>query len=218
MMPTLSSRWHSCQVLRADYTDVHREAPAPKPLLDSPVTEMWSLRLLKKPSRLMSHGRTDRKARANTCSEDMPFFVRWFVRFDGVEGQKSLATQKLERVAGCRDVTSVRSPEFCSLSCMCARSSQRQALAVLNAAIRDFPQNPLFPKRSAKSRLDGSTHTNIRQPLGKIPSTRRKSENSARCPKAFCGHGIVRLAQENPGRTSTPMVCLAQAATRSSCN
>jgi hypothetical protein len=79
----------------------------------------------------------------------MPFFVRWFVRFDGVEGQKSLATSKLERVAGAGRYLGPFARILLAL--LPVREKQpRRALAVLTQLSRDFPQNPLFRSEAQK--------------------------------------------------------------------
>jgi predicted Zn-dependent protease len=75
--------------------------------------------------------------------------VRWFVRFDGVEGQKSLATKKLERVAGAGRYLGPFARIL--LAIVHVREKQpRQALAVLTQLTRDFPQNPLFRSEAQK--------------------------------------------------------------------
>jgi hypothetical protein len=110
-------------------------------------SQMWSLRLLK------SHpGYVDGELTGGACEYllgSMPFFVRWFVRFEGVEGQKSVATQKLERVAGAGRYLGPFARIL--LAIVHVREKQpRQALAVLTQLSRDFPQNPLFRSEAQK--------------------------------------------------------------------
>ena len=45
----------------------------------------------------------------------LPFFVRWFVRFDGVEGRKRASRLKSWSALLLRGAISVRSPAYCSL-------------------------------------------------------------------------------------------------------
>ena len=79
----------------------------------------------------------------------MPFFVRWFVRFEGVEGQKSAAALKLERVA-----TSGRYlGPFARILLAIVHVREKQndrALKVLQGLSRDYPGNPLFRAEAAK--------------------------------------------------------------------
>jgi hypothetical protein len=82
--------------LRADYT-AFIEKRQWQSLASIRQAQNWSLQLLKS-----DPGFADAELTGGACEYllgSMPFFVRWFVRFDGVEGQKSAATQKLERVA-----------------------------------------------------------------------------------------------------------------------
>ena len=82
----------------------------------------------------------------------MPFFVKWFLRIDGVEGQKSAAARKLERVA-----TSGRylGPFARILLAIVHLREKQPALrfAILDQLSRDFPENPLFRSRPKRSRL-----------------------------------------------------------------
>ena len=79
----------------------------------------------------------------------LPFFVRWFVKFDGVEGQKDRAVSKLERV--------IRSGRFLGpfakilLSVYYLREKKPYHSRTLLAELsRDFPENPLFRKELEK--------------------------------------------------------------------
>jgi hypothetical protein len=82
----------------------------------------------------------------------LPFFVRWFVKFDGVEGEKDRAVSKLERV--------IRSGRFLGpfakilLSVYYLREKKPyQTRTLLGELSRDFPENPLFRKELEKLNL-----------------------------------------------------------------
>lgn len=82
----------------------------------------------------------------------LPFFVRWFVRMEEVEGDKRKAAQNLERVA-------VQGRYFgpfarILLSLIYLRESQPDAShAQMQRLARDYPENPLFRKELAKLAL-----------------------------------------------------------------
>lgn len=109
-------------------------------------SQSWSLRLLKSRPEFV-----DAEMTGGACEYllgSLPFFVRWFVRFDGVQGQKSAATTKLERASSGRYL----GPFARILLAIVHLREKRpaQAVAVLNQLSRDFPQNPLFRSESAK--------------------------------------------------------------------
>jgi hypothetical protein len=107
----------------------------------------WSLQLLK-----ADPGFADAELSGGACEYllgSMPFFVRWFVRFDGVEGEKSAATRKLERVATSGRYLGPFARILLAIVHLREKRPQ-QALAILRQLARDFPQNPLFRKESLK--------------------------------------------------------------------
>jgi hypothetical protein len=81
----------------------------------------------------------------------MPFFVKWFVRFEGVEGQKSAAATKLQRVAKSGRYLG---PFARILLAIVHLREKRPALAlgVLDRLSVDFPRNPLFRMEAQKVR------------------------------------------------------------------
>ncbi|HYP05610.1 MAG TPA: hypothetical protein VER03_05180 [Bryobacteraceae bacterium] len=79
----------------------------------------------------------------------MPFFVKWFIRFDGVEGQKSAAAVKLERVAASGRYLGPFARIL--LAIVHIREKQpTQAFTVLDQLSKDFPANPLFREEARK--------------------------------------------------------------------
>ena len=54
----------------------------------------------------------------------LPFFIRWFVKFDNVDGSKQKGVERLQLVARARATTSSPSPRSCSASSPCAKSAR----------------------------------------------------------------------------------------------
>jgi hypothetical protein len=107
----------------------------------------FSLRLLK------AHPTyTDGELTGGACEYllgSMPFFVRWFVRFEGVEGQKSAAAAKLERVGASGRYLG----PFARILLAIVHVREKQparALSVLQGLSREFPRNPLFRTEARK--------------------------------------------------------------------
>jgi hypothetical protein len=78
----------------------------------------------------------------------LPFFVRWFVRFDQVKGSKEQAVANLERVAA----TGRYLGPFARimLSIIHVREKRpAKAIALLDELTRQFPENPLLRKELA---------------------------------------------------------------------
>jgi hypothetical protein len=79
----------------------------------------------------------------------LPFFAKWFVKMEGVEGNKALAAQKMQKV--------VQSGRYLKpfakilLSIFYLREDQpAHARSFLVELARDYPSNPLFQKELAK--------------------------------------------------------------------
>jgi hypothetical protein len=79
----------------------------------------------------------------------LPFFARWFVKMDGVEGSKDLAAQKMQKV--------VQSGRYLKpfakilLSIFYIRENQPdRSKKYLAELARDYPENPLFHKELAR--------------------------------------------------------------------
>ena len=110
-------------------------------------SQFWSLRLLQ------SHPDfADAELTGGACEYllgSMPFFVRWFVRVDGVEGQKSSATPKLERVAASGRYLGPFARILLAIVHLREKQPTR-SLAILNELSRDYPQNPLFRSEAKK--------------------------------------------------------------------
>lgn len=132
--------------LRADYIALVEKRQF-QSLSSMRQSQVWSLRLLK------SHpGYADAELTGGACEYllgSLPFFVKWFVRFDGVEGQKSLATQKLERVAASGRYLGPFARILLAIVHLREKQPSR-ALGILTQLSRDFPQNPLFRSEARK--------------------------------------------------------------------
>ena len=109
--------------------------------------QSWSVRLLKAhPSYV------DAELTGGACEYllgSMPFFLRWFIRIDGVEGQKSIATQKLERVASSGKYLG----PFARILLAIVHLREKQpstALSILRKLSDDYPGNPLFRQEATK--------------------------------------------------------------------
>ena len=110
-------------------------------------SQSWSLRLLQ------SHPNfADAELTGGACEYllgSMPFFVKWFVRVDGVEGQKSSAAPKLERVAASGRYLGPFARILLAIVHLREKQPAR-SLAILKELSRDYPQNPLFRSEAKK--------------------------------------------------------------------
>ncbi len=75
----------------------------------------------------------------------LPFFVKWFVKFDDAQGDKLLAVKKLERVV---DGGRYLGPFAKILLSLIHLREKRlpQTVRLLDELTREFPENPLFKK------------------------------------------------------------------------
>ena len=79
----------------------------------------------------------------------LPFFVRWFVHFENVDGSKQRGVQNLERVA--RDGHYLKPFAKILLGIIDLREKKfREAQKLLMSLAHDYPENPLFRKELAK--------------------------------------------------------------------
>jgi len=79
----------------------------------------------------------------------LPFFVRWFVRFDNVDGNKQKGIERLEMVS--REGHFFRPFSKILLGIIALREKRpRDAQRLLAELSREFPGNPLFRKELAK--------------------------------------------------------------------
>jgi len=79
----------------------------------------------------------------------LPFFLRWFIRFDRVEGDKQIGIDKLNQVA--EKGRYFRPYAKILLAVIHLREKQpRQAAKLLEELARDFPENPLIRQELAK--------------------------------------------------------------------
>lgn len=76
---------------------------------------------------------------------DLPFFLRWFIRFDGVEGDKEKGIERLQFVS--------KNARYCAgfakvlLAAVFLREDRpADSVKMLTELTRDFPRNPLFPR------------------------------------------------------------------------
>ena len=107
----------------------------------------WSLKLLK------AHpDYADAELTGGACEYllgSMPFFLRWFIKMEGVEGQKSNAARKLERVAASGRYLGPFARILLSIVHLREKQPAR-ALALLRQLSSDYPHNPLFRAESSK--------------------------------------------------------------------
>ena len=79
----------------------------------------------------------------------LPFFVRWFVHFDNVDGNKQKGIERLETVS--REGHFFRPFSKILLGIIALREKRpRDAQRLLVELARDFPANPLFRKELTK--------------------------------------------------------------------
>jgi tetratricopeptide (TPR) repeat protein len=76
---------------------------------------------------------------------DLPFFLRWFIRFDGVEGDKEKGIERLKYVS--------KNARYCGgfakvlLAAVYLREKRpAESIAMLNELREAYPKNPLFPR------------------------------------------------------------------------
>jgi tetratricopeptide (TPR) repeat protein len=76
---------------------------------------------------------------------DLPFFLRWFIRFDGVEGDKEKGIERLKYVS--------ENARYCGgfakvlLAAVYLREKRpAESVAMLNELREAYPKNPLFPR------------------------------------------------------------------------
>ena len=80
----------------------------------------------------------------------LPFFVRWFVHFDNVNGQQGEGHGESGDWWLATATTSSPSPRSCSASSTCARRRPQEAQQLLVELAHDYPENPLFRKELTK--------------------------------------------------------------------
>jgi hypothetical protein len=79
----------------------------------------------------------------------LPFFVKWFVHWDGVSGSKELGKQHLETAA--RDGHYLKAFAKILLAIAAVREKRNpDAQKIMADLTRDYPANPLFRKELAK--------------------------------------------------------------------
>ncbi|MEP6534288.1 MAG: hypothetical protein ABJF23_03150 [Bryobacteraceae bacterium] len=79
----------------------------------------------------------------------LPFFAKWFVKIDGIEGSKLMAAEKMKSVA--RSGRYLKPFAKILLSIYYLREDQpSQARSFLTELSRDYPNNPLFKKELSK--------------------------------------------------------------------
>ncbi len=88
----------------------------------------------------------------------MPFFLRWFVRFDGISGSKGQALRELQLVS--REGHYLKPFAKILLSIIYLREKEPlQAEALLRELAREYPRNPLY-------------HTELASLMGRLATTR----------------------------------------------
>lgn len=79
----------------------------------------------------------------------LPFFVRWFVHFDGVEGDKQAAIQNLSKVADHGHYFKAYAKILLAIIYLREKQPERSA-KLLTELKKEYPENPLLPKELAK--------------------------------------------------------------------
>ena len=146
----------------------------------------------------------------------MPFFVKWFLRIDGVEGQKSAAARKLQRSRVRGDI-SVRSRGSYWRLCTFARSSRRLLWQCWSSCREISPKIHCFDRKLRRSLRWSCAFVNARPLSGRC----RVRAGSPPIPPSVRGLSVRRdhlPCRGNRGRTNTPMAFRAGGGTRSSCN
>lgn len=80
-----------------------------------------------------------------------PFFVRWFVRFEEAEGDKSLAVKKLSQAVAKGKYLGPFAKIMLAIIDVREKRPQSAEMRLMELC-RDFPENPLFPKELASLR------------------------------------------------------------------
>ena len=76
---------------------------------------------------------------------DLPFFLRWFIRFDGVEGDKNKGIERLRYVSKNAHYSSGFAKVL--LAAVYLRENQpAESVAMLTKLAQEYPDNPLFPR------------------------------------------------------------------------
>ncbi len=79
----------------------------------------------------------------------LPFFVKWFVKFDDAQGDKLLAVRKMERVVEGGRYLGPFAKILLSLIHL-REKRLPQSVRLLDELTREFPENPLFKKELAR--------------------------------------------------------------------
>jgi hypothetical protein len=79
----------------------------------------------------------------------LPFFAKWFVKIDGVEGSKDLAAQKMMKVVQSGRYLKPFAKILLSIFYLRENQPDRSRGLLLELA-RDYPENPLFRKELSK--------------------------------------------------------------------
>jgi hypothetical protein len=84
---------------------------------------------------------------------DLPFFMRWFIRFDGVDGNKKLGIARLENVA--ENGRYISSFAKVLLAAIYLREDEpRKTVHLLAELAAQYPRNPLFSRELRKVARD----------------------------------------------------------------
>jgi hypothetical protein len=89
----------------------------------------------------------------------LPFFIRWFVHFDNVDGSKEKGVESLEKVA--RDGHYLKPFAKILLGIINLREKKyREAQRLMMELNRDYPENPLFRNELVKLNIKLGAQTN----------------------------------------------------------
>lgn len=84
----------------------------------------------------------------------VPFFIRWFVQFEGAEGDKRAAEANLKRVVASGRYLGPFAKILLSILYL-REKRQKECEALLGELAREYPENPLFRRELEKVRAKG---------------------------------------------------------------
>ena len=188
-MPTPCLRCRSRQGLRADYTAFVDKRQLQSLSVHPSVAKLVAAAAKSHPNYADAE-LTCRRMRVSARAV-CRFFVRWFVRFDGVEGQKSVATQNWSALPASGRYLGPFARIL--LAIVHLREKQpAQALAILKKLSRDFPKIHCFEAKPGKCRSDERPLNS----LGIGAEHAKKIDELREVPEGFLRNRVVRAPEK----------------------